>query len=215
MKYDFIDIGCGHQAVSSDIFGTADNIIGLYVEPIKQYLDILPTGKNIFKENCAIYDYDGETTFNALIYDNPVYFSQDDMNELFINREKMNDYQRKYLNSGQSSFSDLTNITIDAPQKITIKTLTLESLFKKYNVTEVYNLKIDVEGYEENLLIQLYNLMANNKIKILNELKFECNYMSNEKRLYEIAGLFADDFGFTYEYVRHQWNHDIVCKKIK
>ena len=54
MKYHFIDIGCGHSSVSSDIYGTADDIFGMYVEPIKEYLDVLPNGKNIKNENHAL-----------------------------------------------------------------------------------------------------------------------------------------------------------------
>jgi hypothetical protein len=38
MKYKFIDIGCGSFDVSSDYYG--NDVVGIYVEPIKEYLDV-------------------------------------------------------------------------------------------------------------------------------------------------------------------------------
>jgi len=107
MKYQFIDIGCGHQSVSTDIFGTSDEVFGIYVEPIKQYLDVLPEGKNIIKENCAIYDSIGEIEFNAIIKNNPRYFSNKEISAIVQDPNRLNDYISKYGNSGQSSFLDL------------------------------------------------------------------------------------------------------------
>lgn len=212
MKYHFIDIGCGHQSVSSDIFGTSDEIFGIYVEPIKSYLDVLPAGKNIIKENSAIFDCSGEIYFNAIIKDNPRYFSNKEMSEIVKDPNKEAEYIRAYGNSGQSSFFNLPNLK---PQKIKVKTMSLDELFLKYDVTEIQNLKIDVEGYEENLLLQLYDLMKSNKVKITNELKFEFNYMSDLVKLRELTNLICNEFGFTPRYEKSlPWNEDMVCTKI-
>lgn len=213
MKYQFIDIGCGHQSVSSDIFGTSDEIFGIYVEPIKQYLDVLPEGKNIIKENCAIYDSIGEIEFNAIIKNNPRYFSNKEISAIVQDPNRLNDYISKYGNSGQSSFLDLSPKL--PTQKIKVKTLTLEELFLKYNVTEIENLKIDVEGYEEHLLLQLYDLMKLNKVKITNQLKFEYNYLSNLPELDKLTKLICSEFAFTAKYETSlPWNEDMICTKI-
>ena len=124
---------------------------------------------------------------------------------------RLHDYISKYGNSGQSSFLDLKLPT----QQIKVKTITLEELFLKHNVTEIHNLKIDVEGYEELVLLQLYNLMKSNKVKITNELKFEYNYLSNLIELDKLTKLICNEFGFKSRYETSlPWNEDIVCTKI-
>lgn len=213
MRFQFIDIGCGHQSVSSDIYGTSDEIFGMYVEPIKEYLDVLPSGKNIIKENCAIYDKSGDIEFNAIIRNNPRYFSNKEISDIVQDPNKLNHYISKYGNSGQSSFLDLGPNLIT--QKIKVKTLSLEQLFLKHNVTEIENLKIDVEGYEEHLLTQLYELMENNKVKILKEIKFEYNHLSNLHVLNRLTKLFCENFEFHSRYEKSlPWNEDMILTKI-
>lgn len=215
MKYHFIDIGCGHQSVSSDIYGTSDDIFGMYVEPIKEYLDVLPSGKNIIKEDCAIHDQPGVLEFNALIADNPRYFSNAEMVEIIKNKQLHEDYDRKYPGSGNSSFLKINGCWQNYQKKILVKTMTLEELFIKHNVTEIEYLKIDVEGYEEHLLLQLYNLMKLSKVKITNELKFEYNYLSNLIELDKLTKLICNEFGFTAKYETSlPWNEDMICTKI-
>lgn len=213
MMYHFIDIGCSHQSVSSDIYGTADDIFGMYVEPLKEYLDVLPSGKNIIKEDCAIHDQSGVLEFKALIADNPRYFSNAEMVKIVKNKKLREDYNRKYPGSGNSSFLN-TGYWQNYEKKILVKTITLEELFFKHNVTEIENLKIDVEGYEESLLLQLYDLMKSNKVKITNELRFEYNYLSNLSELDKLTKLFCSEFEFTAKYETSlPWNEDMVLTK--
>jgi FkbM family methyltransferase len=215
MRYHFIDIGCGHESVSSDIYGTADNIFGMYVEPIKEYLDVLPSGKNIIKENCAIHEHSEVLEFNALIIDNPRYFSNDEMIQVVKNKQLHKDYDRKYPGSGNSTFYNI-NDKWQNRKKILVKTMTLEELFKKHNVTEIEYLKIDVEGCEESLLKQLHKLMTLNKVKVLNQIKFEYNYLSNLSNLNKLTELFCQDFRFTSQYETSlPWNEDMVLSSIE
>ena len=95
MNYKFIDIGCSHFAVSSDLFGT--DVKGIYVEPIKEYLDCLPEGENIIKECCAITEEDGEAILNSIVVKDPVYFSSSEMQKIIkdlkLNPEFLNKYR--------------------------------------------------------------------------------------------------------------------------
>jgi FkbM family methyltransferase len=216
MKYHFIDIGCGHQSVSSDIYGTADDIFGMYVEPIKEYLDVLPSGKNIIKEDCAIHDQSGVLEFNALIVDNPRYFSNDEMIAVVTNQQLKNDYDRNYPGSGNSSFLNTIDHWQNYKKKILVKTMTLEELFIKHNVTEIEYLKIDVEGYEEGLLKQLYELMILDKVKVLHKIKFEYNYLSDLNALNKLTKMFCEKFQFISHYEETlPWNEDMVLTKIR
>jgi FkbM family methyltransferase len=206
MHYKFIDIGCGINSVSTDRFGV--DAVGMLVEPIKEYLDILPSGNNIIKENCAIFNTDGQIEFNAVIVDNPRYFTEKEMQS----QENLNIFQKQYAFSGHSSVYSKTNLKHF--KKIIVPCLTLKSLFNKHNVTSIDYLKIDVEGFENILLLQLLNLMKKNKICVNKEIKFEYNHLSDLKKLDNVTKIFEKQFGFKSEYViGYPWNHDIILTK--
>lgn len=215
MRYKFIDIGCGHQSVSADIFGT--NVVGMYVEPIKEYLDVLPTGPNIIEENCVISNIDGNVTFNAIILDpNDIkYFSNMEMIKIVENPKSKNQYRRIYKNSGQSSLYECETLK-DITKKIIVKSLTLESLFKKHNVTEIDYLKIDVEGAEYIVLEQLINLLDDKKVIINKQIKFEYNMKSKDKSaLNDLMERIKLNYGFNSRYeFSLPFNEDMVMEKI-
>lgn len=216
MKYKFIDIGCGHHSVSSDIFGT--DVRGMYVEPIKEYLEILPYGKNIVKENCAIFESEGEITLNAIVIENPKYFTNQEISQIVIDKKKKKEFARKYNGSGQSSIFDFKKISHkikDRFKKITVKCLTVEQLFKKHNVSEVDFLKIDVEGAEEMILKQLIKLLEDDFLKINQEIKFEYNHLSNLQNLDNLRDYICEKFKYKWKFQKSlPWNEDIILTKI-
>jgi FkbM family methyltransferase len=208
MNYKFIDIGTGHHSVSSDIFGT--DVLGIYVEPIKEYLNVLPSGKNIIKENCVISEKDGEIKFNAVIVDNPKYFSNDEISKIATNKNLLDEYIKKYSTSGQSSIS----IKTEKSKLVLVKSMTLKSLFEKHNVTSVDYLKIDVEGHESVILKQLLGLLFNKKIIINCEIKFGYNYLSDMKKLNSITNSICELINFSKNYSKTlPWNEDLILKK--
>ena len=213
MKYKFVDIGCGHESVSADKFGTS--VIGMYVEPIKEYLDVLPAGKNIIKENSAISDENGTIKFNAVVSKNPQYFTGKAIERIVKSEKLYKIYIEQYASSGQSSLFKLDTIKPFA-KEIEVNSLTLESLFEKHNVTEIDYLKIDVEGAEEILLNQLIVLLDINKIKINEQIKFEYNELSNKAQLDKLTKYIAQQYNFTSKYeCSYPWNADMVLDKIK
>jgi hypothetical protein len=70
MKYKFIDIGCGSFDVSSDYYG--NDVVGIYVEPIKEYLDVLPGGKTIIRVNAAISEKNGFSEMTTFPFNEPI-----------------------------------------------------------------------------------------------------------------------------------------------
>ena len=207
MNYKFIDIGCGMHSVSSDIFGT--EVKGIYVEPIKEYLDILLSGKNIRKECCVISDKEGLLYFNAVVANNPKYYSQKKFEYVYNNTSLSNYYAHKYDGSGQSSLE----VKHPLSKKIKVKSVTLENFFKKYNVTSVDYLKIDVEGHEEVVLNQLIDLLLNKKIKINTELKFEYNKLSDLKKLDVLTNKICEILGFESRFNHHIYDEDMILTK--
>jgi hypothetical protein len=87
-------------------------------------------------------------------------------------------------------------------------------LFYSLKGAEIEYLKIDVEGYEEWLLKQLIKIMLDGRIIITKELKFECNHLSDQRKLYSIADGICNHFGFAKQFVIENWNKDLVLTKI-
>ena len=215
MNYKFIDIGCSHLAVSSDLFGT--DVKGIYVEPIKEYLDCLPEGKNIIKECCAITEEDGDAILNSVVVKDPVYFSASEMQKIIGDKLLTAKFLGKYSGSGQSTFANATRIRYlrgNAIEKIPVKTMSLRSFLNKHNVTSVDYLKIDVEGHEESILKQLLPIMQKGDLKINKELRFEYNQLSDKQALLKLAEEICAIGGFEKEYSYIGWDEDMVLIKI-
>ena len=215
MNYKFIDIGCSHFAVSSDLFGT--DVKGIYVEPIKEYLDCLPEGENIIKECCAIAEEDGEAILNSVVVKNPVYFSGNEMQKIIVDKVLRAKFLDKYCGSGQSTFGSASSIRFlrgNSIKEIPIKTMSLSSFLNKHSVTSVDYLKIDVEGHEESILKQLLPIMQKGDLKINKELRFEYNQLSNKQALLKLAEEICAIGGFEKEYSHIGWDEDMVLIKI-
>jgi len=213
MKYKFIDIGCGHVSVSSDIFGTDE--VGMYVEPIKKFLDVLPSGPNIIKEECAITETNGEVNLYAFIPEHVEYFTGTQLQEIFKDKEKEKEFYSQYPASNCSSlfYFDIEYFQ-RLSKKIKVKSKTLETLFDEHKVTEVDYLKIDVEGAESIVLNQLIKLMEKRSVKVNKQIKFEYCNLQFIKELDKIAEYLEKHFNFSidFEYT-FPWDNDLVLSK--
>jgi FkbM family methyltransferase len=96
------------------------------------------------KNNC-INNY---TIINKAIFDIDNIFVNFGKN-IFINDSKLND-----------STSQICNININSNEHYQVKTITIENIIKDYNINtnEISLIKVDIEGGEENILKQLYNI---------------------------------------------------------
>lgn len=215
MKYKFIDIGCGPFDVSSDNYGTG--VKGMYVEPIKQFLDVLPGSNSIDKVNVAITDFIGEQEMDVWMLDKPIkYYTKDQL----INARKI--IEKKGISSapldyiihqgGGTFIENRDSIPYEAT-KINVKCITLKKLIDDYNIEEVDHIKIDVEGHENIVLKQLLNIMRTTDFKINNILQFEWNDLSDRDELMELAECFANEFGFKITHEHEYWNEDLVLIK--
>ena len=215
MNYKFIDIGCSHFAVSSDLFGI--DVKGIYVEPIKEYLDCLPEGENIIKECCAIAEEDGDTILNSVVVKDPVYFSASEMQKIIGDKLLRAEFLDKYRGSGQSTLGPASSIKFlrgNPIKEIPVKTMSLNSFLNKHSVTSVDYLKIDVEGHEESILKQLLPIMQKGDLKINKELRFEYNQLSDKQALLKLAEEICAIGRFEKKYLRIGWDEDMVLIKI-
>ena len=86
--------------------------------------------------------------------------------------------------------------------------------FRDYDISEVDHLKIDVEGGEEQILIQLINLLQQQKLRVNKTIKYECNFLSDEKLLMNLGKYICKQFGYESEYVCTGWNEDMILRRV-
>lgn len=114
---------------------------GIMVEPVKVYMDKLPKFKHIHYENIAITDIEDDVDIH---YINPNNITRED-NEWMKGISSINGSSGPlHINSHIDEFKNC--------MKTTVKTMTLNGLCEKYNVTEVDFLKIDTEGHDYRVL---------------------------------------------------------------
>tara|TARA_B100000282_G_scaffold296704_1_gene279631 strand:- start:1974 stop:2531 length:558 start_codon:yes stop_codon:yes gene_type:complete len=137
---------------------------GVMVEPVKEYMDKLPKFDNVYYENIAISDIKEDVEIH---YINPNEITQED------------DEWMKGISSINGSSGPLHfNNHIDRFKnciKTSVKTMTLNELCEKYNVTEVDFLKIDTEGHDFRVL----KTIDLNKINV-KMIKIEHKHLSSQ-----------------------------------
>lgn len=215
MHYKFIDIGCGHSNVSVDVYGL--NVHGLLVDPIQEFCNVLPSSSTVLKECAAITTYDGTLDMNVTTEDlsNVRYFPISALR----NKKHFERIAKRYGVYGMEFIS--TDATKDThnyewlKSKRTVQCMTLKSLLNKYDITEVDQFKIDVEGHENVLLSQLIDLIRLGEFKVNEKIIFEYNYLSDKKVLDELIEIISKEFGFDSKFQVVGLNEDMVMTKIK
>lgn len=196
MRYKFLDIGTSCFATSIDdknFKAGEDN--GILVEPIKKYLDAIPEIEGVIKANYAISNYCGNGTMYAptVSIDNLEYTSQ----EYFEVENK--ELRQQYGKAGSNSLNKIHPNIHKFNQEfdtVACTVITLDKLCDIYEIDEVESIKIDTEGHESIVLSQLIDLMKAKKIKVLNSIKFESNYLNDQTDLRRLSETICKEFMF-------------------
>lgn len=215
MKYDFVDIGCCYYDTCVDEYGLES--IGLLVEPVKEYYDVLPSSDTVKKECVAIGNINGNITFTVAIANNVKYISHDTVMEMTKDPEEYNRLSKIYgpiLIGGWSSMNKNTihRDVIPYCKDITVPCISFKSLMTKYNITEIDHLKIDVEGTENIILNDVLKMLDDESI-VIKSIRFEYNELSDKIKLDLLIEKFKSIHGYEDTYVSQGFNHD--CYLIK
>ena len=172
VHYKYIEIGTSdfHSLINK-----YPNDFGLSVEPIKSLLDNLPDKENNTKVNCAISDKTGTAEFYKL-------------KDEFLEDKEHRQYERgmsSLVGSSNEEKRITKSIRFKRFEKINVLTKSLEDFFKEYNVEDVEYLKLDTEGFDINIMNQLYRTNIRPKI-----IKFESCH-SSEKEINQILEYFS------------------------
>jgi hypothetical protein len=154
MKYDHVDIGTCDFEVADGVFSPDKNY--LLVEPMTEYLDRLPTGNNIKKENSACSNQCG--SFEIF------YVPESVILELNLplwmkGCSKVNEPHEVVLNYLMSCGIDQSVI-----KSKTTNVISFNKLVEKYNIEHIANLKIDTEGHDHIILNEVARLLQSKKI---------------------------------------------------
>ena len=166
MKYDFIEIGTSNFYTL--IQKSDDNSVGLSIEPVKYYLDQLPNRANVQKLNVAISRTDESGVLD-------VYY----IPESVIVAHGLPDWLRGCNTVGQYHFEHtklgITHLVV----KQSVSIVPIQQIFNDYDVTELDYLKIDTEGSDSSIMLQLYTfLKTESTTRYPKRILFESNNLS-------------------------------------
>lgn len=154
MNYDYVDIGTCDFDVADGIFSADKNY--LLVEPMSEYLDRLPSGENIQKENSACSNACG----NFEIF----YVPESVILELNLPSWMKGCNTVNKPHQVVSNYLMSCGIETSVIQSKTINVISFKELVKKYDIEHITNLKIDTEGHDHIILKEVVDLLRSNKI---------------------------------------------------
>ena len=195
MHYDFIEIGTSD--FETLIESAKDTTVGASVEPIRYYLDKLPSPKHVKKINSAI-SLDNKARVSKVYYISPEKIIQHNLPGWLrgCNSIDTYHYQHEKLNIKHL-------VSVDEIEQIPIA-----FLFESLDVTSLDYLKIDVEGGDCKILKHLYPSLSLYKPK---HIKFEANPILTHP--IEIEETLNTYLSFGYRVVsRHDDNIEIALK---
>ena len=179
--YDFIEIGTSDFNTEIE---KKDNKVGISIEPIKYYLDKIPSKQNCIKQNLGISNYNGKCVVN--------YLSEETINKYKFPKwvrgcNTINSYHETVTNLCNNKGIDIEKIS----EKHEVDVFTLYALMIKLSISGVYFLKIDTEGHDTIILKKFYEEIQDN-IYLPHVIQFESNVLSKDEDINNIITLFKN-----------------------
>ena len=171
MKVDFIDIG------TSDFRYTVptSNQNGIYVEPVKRYIDSIPEYPNTHKVHAAVCKRSGTEKIYYLPLET-------------ISSKRLPDWLRgcnQMYGIHPTIKRECERLNLNYEELVKsedVECITMKDLVDKFGIKEIVSLKIDTEGYDCDIVLQVVELVRNKKIKI-NTVNFETNSLADKDQL--------------------------------
>ena len=102
------------------------------------------------------------------------------------------------------TFGGIYYIDLNKERKVTgeisVKCMTLRSLLRKYEITEIGFFKVDTEGHDHIIMHQLLELMDEG-LAVTNKILFEYNHLSDKQQLDKISDKICELYGFSKKYI--------------
>ena len=177
MNLQYLEIGTS----DFDTIVQKSNDVGMSVEPIKYYLDRLPSKENNIKVNCAI-STDGQEGQVEVYYVPAEVIHANKWPNWLRGCNSVNDYHLQHRN---------LNIEKHVKKEL-VPLLSISSLIKNYNIESIEYLKTDTEGQDCGILKCFFECIKNNTTLQPNKILFESNILSVENDIIEIVELYSN-----------------------
>lgn len=143
MHYDFIEIGtCDFNTECRKASLSNENVTGLSVEPVKDYLDRLPNVEGVKKVLGCVSDWDGQAVITYIDPQKAIRMAKwiRGCNQI----DGVHPAIQRFIRQGQVKPHDI--------QQDVVRRYTLRTLFREHGVSSVSYLKLDTEGHDCRIL---------------------------------------------------------------
>lgn len=211
MHYKFVDIGTAFFDTSVELYPDEP---GILVEPVKKYLDLVPTSSNVIKANYAISDYDGDGSLTISKTDFDRYYTKQELIDIFYNKDSSsNELFWKLAFSGCSKLNEKHSIFLEHKnielEVVNTKVVSFHSFCDLYDITSIEYFNIDTEGHETVILPQVLERILEKKL-VANKIKFEYNMFSDKALLDKIIDKYVNSGLYSCIDSKHLWNEDKI-----
>lgn len=204
--YDFVEIGTSD--FDTLIQNASEHTIGLSIEPIRYYLDRLPTKPNVKKLNCAVSDQNGEIE----IYHIPPHTLQ---------QYGLPDWLRG-CNSVGAPHPTANNVVqnqrlnpSDIFQRDIVRKIDFETLCKEQDIGGIRYLKVDTEGHDCVILGSLFEYATKCPEILPKKILFESNILQKMENIRDIIAR-SERFGYKVIYsntpTASDWGSDTLIE---
>lgn len=171
MNLDFLEIGtCDYD---TEIEACSDSAIGISIEPVKYYLDKLPTKPNVIKINGAI-SLDGTKGEIDVFYVPPNLVESNNLEWYIRGCNSVGKYHDYHISK------NITHLVV----KERVPLIPIADLFDQYSITSINLLKIDTEGADCRILNQLWDYLDGKpSTQYPEKVIFETNLHTSEEEI--------------------------------
>lgn len=182
MKYDFIEIGTSN--FDTLIEAADDTTVGISIEPIKYYLDQLPERANVKKLAVAVNRNHGVL---------PVFY----IPERTIRARGLPEWLRGCNSIGNYHPKHIELMVRDLVRIDHVDVMTIGEIFNLNNVTELDYLKIDTEGADCDIMLDLFRFLDKEpKSRYPKKILFESNELANQELVEAIKNQYVVCMGY-------------------
>lgn len=169
--YDFIEIGTSN--FKTLIEKADDNTVGISVEPLSCYLNQLPNKPKVIKENVAI-SLNNSTEPIEIYYIPEKVIYENDLPKWLRGCNSLNKLHKDHIRLRLQK-----HVVVEKVNQISIS-----SLLEKHSVESIDLLKIDTEGGDCDILLNLKKYLVNKtKNYYPKKIKFETNSLTPSHKL--------------------------------
>jgi FkbM family methyltransferase len=176
MHYDYIDIGTSNWGTSCNYITETNKPQILLVEPVKDYLDQLPSGDHITKCRAAIGAQDKTTE----VYYIPESVINEHLSEwgFLVGCNSVGDYHP----SQRDALVTRKKLSLDLVQIDPVEMITFQELCRRHCVESIGHVKIDTEGYEVYILPSVLKMVQPPIGLAIESIEFEYAFSNPEQQ---------------------------------